>query len=56
MTLLANSVGGPGLTWSTTGTVTPAALVDGQLYRFSVVAVNAIGPSAFTNNLGIYAA
>jgi titin len=43
LTLLANSVGGPVNEWSTQGVVTAQDLQDGVLYRFHIVARNAIG-------------
>lgn len=42
--------------WSTTGTVTASALLDGSLYRFSVVAQNAVGAGQTSNIIEIYAA
>ena len=45
MTLLAASVGVVS-TWSTSGTISASALIDGGYYQFSVVAVNSIGPGS----------
>jgi titin len=42
--------------WSTVGTVTASALLDGYLYRFAVVAVNDIGDSVLSEIIEIHAA
>ena len=55
LAILANSIGVVNQ-FTTTGTVSAAALVDGQRYRFSVVSVNSIGDSVTATPLGIYAA
>lgn len=51
-----DSTGASETSWSTVGVVSDAEIVDGSFYRFSVVAVNAIGNSAKSTSLGIYAA
>jgi hypothetical protein len=53
--LLKSNVGAVN-TWSTAGTVTASALIDGYLYRFAVVAVNAIGQADMSEMVEIYAA
>lgn len=45
MSLIASSVGGPVLVWTTLGTVSADLILNGGYYRFSVVSVNAIGVS-----------
>lgn len=42
--------------WSTSGTVTASALIDGYLYRFAIVAVNAIGEAEMSEMVEIHAA
>jgi hypothetical protein len=54
-TLLKSSVGTT-TEFSTAGTVTASALLDGLTYRFKVVAVNAIGQSILSDSVSIYAA
>ena len=55
MTLLAASVGVVAQ-WSTSGTISAQAIVDGAYYQFSVVAVNDIAPGSQSAVIGIYAA
>lgn len=56
MSLIASSVGGPVLVWTTLGTVSADLILNGVYYRFSVVSVNAIGVSSNSAIIGIYAA
>lgn len=56
MSLVASTVGGPVLVWTTVGTISATAIQNGVYYRFSVVSVNAIGVSSNSAILGVYAA
>jgi hypothetical protein len=56
MSLVASSVGGPVLVWTTVGTISASAIQNGVYYRFIVVSVNAIGVSSNSAILGVYAA
>jgi len=56
MTLIDSSVGGPVTSWTTDGIISGLDLGDGVLFRFHVVAINAIGTSEASTLLGIYAA
>lgn len=42
--------------WSTAGTITASSLTDGYLYRFAVIARNAIGESVMSEMVEIHAA
>jgi len=56
MSVVASTVGGPVLVWTTVGTISANDIQNGVYYRFSVVSVNAIGVSSNSAILGIYAA
>jgi len=56
MSVVASTVGGPVLVWTTVGTILANDIQNGVYYRFSVVSVNAIGVSSNSAILGVYAA